>query len=200
MGRAFAGAVASVVLFGLSWFVVPPSHADQGVGVTLGSIVVEERLVPGGSWELARLGVLNTGDEPGPYEVTVSYADEANAKRPPAGWFEFSPARFDLAAGDSRMVEVRLTLPTGADAGEYFAYLEAHPVTSGEGVSVSVAAATKVSFTVKDASWLSAQRTRVNRWLDDNQLLIWGFVAVAVAALLYKYRSRFPWQIDVRRK
>jgi hypothetical protein len=98
------------------------------------------------------------------------------------------------------MVDVRLTLPSGADAGEYFAYLEAHPVTNAEGVSVSVAAATKVSFTVKDASWLEAQRTRVNRWLDDNQVLIWGLVAVVLGALLYRYRSLFPWQIDIRRK
>lgn len=192
---ALLGVVAVISGFGPQ-----VGFADRGVGVTLGEIVVEERLAPGGSWELARLGVLNTGDEAGPYEVTVSYADEATAKRPPAGWFEFSPARFDLAAGDSRMVEVRLTLPTGADAGEYFAYLEAHPVTSAEGVSVSVAAATKVSFTVKDASWLDAQRTRVNRWLDDNQLLVWGFVVVVVVALLYRYRNRIPFEVDVRRK
>jgi len=182
----------------LALHVAIPASADRGVGVTLGEIVVDERLAPGGSWELARLGVLNTGDEPGAYEVTVSYADEANARRPPAGWFEFSPSHFDLAAGDSRMVEVRLTLPTGAGAGEYFAYLEAHPVTSAEGVSVSVAAATKVSFTVKDASWLDAQRTRVNRWMDDNQLLIYAAIALAAIFFLYKHRDRIPF--EVRRK
>ena len=144
------------------------------------------------------MGVLNTGDEAGAYEVTVSYAEDANGKRPPAGWFTFSPARFDLTAGDSRMVDVRLTLPTGADAGEYFAYLEAHPVTTAEGVSVSVAAAIKVSFAVKDASWFAAQRTRVNRWIDDNQLLIGGVLAAGVIVLLYRKRHLIPF--EVRRK
>jgi hypothetical protein len=173
-------------------------YADRGVGVTLGEIVVEDRLAPGGSWELAHLGVLNTGDEPGAYEVTVSYADDAGAKRPPAGWFEFSPSRFDLAAGDSRMVDVQLTLPTGADSGEYFAYLEAHPVTDKEGVSVSVAAATKVSFTVKDAGWLEAQRTRVNRWLDENQALIFAGLAAALLVLLYMKRNLIPFEVRRR--
>jgi hypothetical protein len=173
-------------------------HADRGVGVTLGEIVVEERLAPGGSWELARLGVLNTGDEPGAYEVTVSYADDAGAKRPPPSWFQFSPSRFDLAAGDSRMVDVQLTLPTGADAGQYFAYLEAHPVTEKEGVSVSVAAATKVSFTVKEAGWLEAQRTRVNRWLDENQALIFAGLAAALLVLLYVKRNLIPFEVRRR--
>ena len=194
----WARGLSAALLATVAFLGAAATSADKGVGVTLGEIVVEERLAPGGSWELPRLGVLNTGDEAGAYEVTVSYAEGASGKRPPAGWFTFSPARFDLTAGNSRMVDVRLTLPTGAEAGEYFAYLEAHPVTSAEGVSVSVAAATKVSFTVKDASWLAAQRTRVNRWIDDNQLLIGGVLAVGVIVLLYMKRHLIPF--EVRRK
>jgi hypothetical protein len=68
-------------------------------------------------------------------------------------------------------------------------------VTNAEGVSVSVAAATKVSFTVKDASWLDAQRTRVNRWMDDNQLLIYGAIALGAIAFLYKSRHRIPFEV-----
>jgi hypothetical protein len=194
----FERLILAALLATLAFLSVANTSAERGVGVTLGEIVVEERLAPGGSWELPRLGVLNTGDEAGAYEVTVSYAEDSNGKRPPAGWFTFSPARFDLTAGDSRMVDVRLTLPTGADAGDYFAYLEAHPVTSAEGVSVSVAAATKVSFSVKDASWLAAQRTRVNRWIDDNQMLIWGAIAIGAIVLLYMKRHLIPF--EVRRK
>ena len=50
-----------------------PLYADRGVGVTLGSISIDERLAKGGGYSLPTLGVINTGDEAGEYEVVISY-------------------------------------------------------------------------------------------------------------------------------
>lgn len=152
-------------------------YADRGVGVNLGRIEIEEELTPGGAYGLPALGVLNTGDEPGDYEVEVTYLHDQPQRRPPAGWFELQPRRFFLDAGETRTVDVRLTLPTGAEPGDYFAFLEAHPVADGEGVTVGVAAATKVSFSVKPSSWLQAQRVQLNRWIDESQP--WSYLAAA---------------------
>jgi len=55
-----------------------------------------------------------------------------------------------------------------------------------------------VSFTVKDASWFAAQRTRVNRWIDDNQMLIGIALAAGAIFLLYMKRHLIPF--EVRRK
>jgi len=175
----------------------PPASADRGVGVTSSSIEVLQGLKPGGAYAVATLGVINTGSEPCEYELVVSHLDGQPERRPDAGWFDLAPSRFHLEPGASRNIEVKLTLPTGADAGDYFALLEARPVESGSGVTVGVAVATKVTFTVEPASWWSAQVTRLIRWLDDASP--WSYIVAGLAALAIliarlgpKYRLRLP--------
>jgi P pilus assembly chaperone PapD len=174
------------------------AQAERGVGVNLAEIRVDENLAPGGSYKLPSVGVINTGDESGAFEVSVIYLEGQTDARPPATWFQIQPAQFRLGPGETQQVDVRVVLPTGATEGKYFAYLEAHPVTNDAGVSVNVAAATKLSFTVAAASWLDAQRTRINRWLDENQkwLLLGGVALLAIIA--FKNRDRIPFEI--RRK
>ena len=150
------------------------AQADRGVGVSLGRIEIVDVLSPGAGYKLPALGVLNTGDEPGDYEVAITYRADQPEKRPRDSWFELQPRQFHLNAGESRSVDVHLTLPTGADPGDYFAYIEARPITEGEGVRVGVAAATRVTFTVKPSSWLQAQRLRINRWIDESEP--WSFI------------------------
>jgi hypothetical protein len=149
--------------------------ADRGVGVTAGRIEVADRLKPGGAYRLPPVGVLNTGDEPGQYEVEAGQPSAGGLKHAPASWFEFEPRRFFLEPGGGQEVSVRLVLPASAEPGDYAAYIEARPVIDGSGATIGVSAATSLTFSVKPSSWLAAQRLRVNRWMD--QLWPWSLVA-----------------------
>lgn len=177
------------------------AHADVGVGVNLGSIDIDDRLAPGGRYSLPTLGVINTGDEPGDYEVVISYLADQDEKRPPEDWFEFQPQRFFLEAGDSQQVNIRITLPNGAEPADYFALIEAHPVSTQEGVTIGVAAATKLSFTVKPSSQFAAWRLNVAHFFEDGTP--WSYVipsSLLALLLLYLLRRYFRLRLRVERR
>lgn len=159
------------------------SLAKIGVGVGLGKIQIDEKLSPGGIYKLPTLPVLNTGDEDGDYEVEVTYLSDQPELQPPTGWFTFTPQSFPLDAGGSQLVEVSLILPVDARPGNYFAFLEAHPKTKGEGVTIGVAAATKLNFTVKSAGVLGAAIERVRSLLENNAPVSYIIIAVGGAVL-----------------
>jgi hypothetical protein len=163
------------------------AQADVGVGVDLTQVEVTEVLEPGAGYQLPGVGVINTGDEAADYEVLVSYVEGQAEERPSAAWFDFSPRRFHLEPGDAQQVDVALDLPAGATPGHYAALLEAHPVVDAEGVSVGVAAATRLSFTVEPTGWFAAQRLRISRFLRDLEpwtYVVEGTLLVAVAGYL----------------
>ena len=171
----------------------PGVEADRGVGVNLGRIDVQDRLKPGGSYLLPGLGVINTGDEAGNYRLEVTYVEGQNQRRPPPSWLEFTPERFFLAPGQSRTIDIRIELPSGATPGDYFAFIEARPAAEAEGVTVGVAAATRLTFTVEPSSWLAAQRLRVSRFLRDIEP--WSYVVeglILAGALAYLGRRYSP--------
>jgi hypothetical protein len=181
---------------------VPGVQADRGVGVTLGRIDIDGRLSPGGRYSLPALGVINTGDEPGQYEVAVSYEADQPQRRPAESWFSFEPQRFLLYPREIQNVQIRLTVPTGASAGDYFAFIEAQPITSEEGVAVGVAAATKLSFNVKPASWLQAQRVWLNRVIDDAEpwsYLIPGMLLTGMMLFSFARFFRVRFRVERRR-
>jgi hypothetical protein len=192
---ALAGLVAALIATSLT-----AASAGPGVGVSPGVISVNDRLKPGGAYDLPALGVVNTGDVTHEYEVNVTHLERQTQRRPDEGWFSFSPGRFVLEPGQSEPVSIRLVLPTGAAEGEYFAHLEAHPIL-GADQSVGVAAATKLSFTVDESTWFAAQRVRFNRWLDDaSPWLYVGAAAALVAFLAYRYRDRYRLRSPIERK
>ena len=161
----------------------PPAHADVGVGVSLGNIKVEDALTPGGHYRLPTLSVLNTGSEPSQFEVVVSFAADQREKRPPQDWFAFTPQRFPLAPSEAQAVAISLDLPASAGPGAYFAFLEAHPIAERQGVSIGVAAATKLSFSIRPANVLQAWLFRLSQLIDESQP--WSSaVAVTVLAVL----------------
>ena len=177
------------------------SYAERGVGVNLGQIKIEDRLSPGGGYSLPALGVINTGDKYGDYEVVITYLEGQKESRPPEAWFNFNPNRFSLAAGDGQTVEIRLELPTGADPGDYFAFVEAHPLAENSGPSIGLAAATKLSFSVKPSNWFEVQAIRFNRYIDDSQP--WSYVipfAILVVLLLLLARRFFRVGLRVERR
>lgn len=157
--------------------------AKIGVGVGLGKIQIDEELSPGGIYKLPTLPVLNTGDESLDYEVEVTYLSDQSEFQPRAEWFTFTPQRFPLSAGGSQNVEVNLILPVDARTGNYFAFLEAHPVAKGEGVTIGVAAATKLNFTVKPSGVLGAAIERLRSLLENNAPASYIIIAVVGGVL-----------------
>ncbi len=176
--------------------------ADVGVGVNLGKIDIDDKLAPGGRYNLPALGVINTGDEPGDYEVVISYVADREEARPPADWFEFEPQRFFLEAGESQLVQIRIVLPSGADPDDYFALIEAHPVADEEGgVSIGVAAATKLTFTVKPSNLLAAWILQVENFIEDGEP--WTYVipiSLVLLLVLYLVRRNFRFRFGVERR
>lgn len=194
--KTFALALAAVAAL-----LAGTTNADVGVGVNLGSIDIDDRLSPGGRYRLPTLGVINTGDEPGDYEVVISYLADQDEERPPEDWFEFQPQRFFLEAGESQQVNIRITLPSGADPGDYFALIEAHPFSTQEGVTIGVAAATKLSFTVKPSNLFSAWLLQVRNFFDDGAP--WSYVipsSLLALLLLYLLQRYFRLRLRIERR
>ncbi len=138
-----------------------PSFAFSrlGVGVGIGKIKVDKPLKAGMIYDLPYLPVLNTGDEAGKYETSIEYHEgqEQNPKmglKPAKEWFRFEPQSFNLEPGQVQNVRIILALPTKVQPGNYFAYLEVHPLKKSEGgqTVIGIAVATKLYFTVAPAN------------------------------------------------
>lgn len=188
----------------LGWQVLLPAlaRADQGVAIDLGSIAIDERLSPGGRYRLPTMSVRNVGDEAGEYEVVISYLQDEPGSRAPAKWFSMDPQRFHLEPSESRPVSLHITLPTGAEPGDYNALIEAHPVREGEGVQVTAAAASRLTFTVKPSNAFSAWLLQIRRGIADYSpwsYLGFGLVLVAVAGFVARRNLRLGVRIERRR-
>ena len=176
--------------------------AKIGVGVNLGTIDIDEPLVPGGTYKFPSVGVTNTGDETSDYEMTISYHEDQDGQRPPRDWFTFTPATFTLDGAASKPVAISLTLPVNAPPGDYFALLEAHPIVSAQGgTTIGIAAATKASFTVGPASLFQALRQKISTIFKNTQP--WStvvLVIVALAVVLTIAKRFFSFSLSVKRK
>ncbi|KKK50698.1 hypothetical protein LCGC14_3122420 [marine sediment metagenome] len=182
-----------------------PMSADAqegvGVGVNVGSIEVDEPLLSGDSYRLPPVGVVNTGHVTADYSLHVTYREAQPELRPPEDWFDFDPDRFPLEPDQVQSVQVRVSIPGSAEPGAYFAFLEASPISEGEGVTVGVAAAVKLSFTVEPGG--GGDNPVVAAWnrFDDDAPVSYA-VAGAIAALLVLYLlwRRFPIRIRFERR
>ena len=188
----------TILLIGFPFF----ASASVGVGVNLGKIRIDEPLKPGGLYTFPVIGVINTGDEAGDYEFAVTYHQDQPELRPAQEWFNFSPDAFYLEAGESQNVTIQLALPVRMKPGDYFAYLEAHPVViSGPGTTIGVAAATKTYFTVVPANLWQAMIHRVSTFFV--LYAPWTYVVLTVvigSVLLALFRRFFSFQIGISRK
>lgn len=130
--------------------------ATLGVGVGTGKIQIDEKLKPGIIYQFPPFTVINTGDEPSGYEADISYHEKQSQLAPPKSWFIFSPQKFHLDPGKVQIVNVKLNLPIRVQPGDYFAYLEGHPVKKSQAgqTSVGIAAAAKLYFTVIPGNFL----------------------------------------------
>jgi len=132
--------------------------ATIGVGVGTGKIVVEDELKPGSVYRLPSISVINTGDEAGEYSIGIAYHQDQPEFEPPKSWFRFSPEVFSLEPQQLQVVDVTLDVPVNAIPGDYFAYIEAFPLSnSGEGsvTTIGIAAASKLYFEITPANVLA---------------------------------------------
>lgn len=183
--------------------------ADVGVGVALGKIRVEHPLKPGMVYEVAELPVLNTGNEAGDYEVTIQYHRDQPELPPPAEWFSFTPQHFSLEPAGVQKVRVVISLPLkGVKPGDYFAFLQARPVvekTVAGGVSISIAAASKLWFTVAPANFWQAVYYRVSYkvaafWAWATPWIWFVIVLICGAIIVLILKRFFHFQIPLRKK
>ena len=179
-----------------------PTDAKIGVGVGLGKIQVDEPLLPGGIYQLPSIPVLNTGDEEIVYEMDVTFQHEQPELRPEKDWIKFKPQTFTLPAGGSQTVAVELGLPLKITPGNYFAYLEAHPVAAGQvGVTIGVAAATKTYFTVKPANLWQAVIHKIVSFSTATSPTSYIIISVlAVVALIIILHKHFTVKLAIGRK
>jgi hypothetical protein len=140
-----------------------PVQAKIGVGVGVGKIVVDQILRPGIIYTLPSLPVINTGTDESEYEVVISFSENQGELRPELKWFKFNPQKFILKANEIKQVGIIIDLPLKMEPGNYFAYLEAHPVVSegGGGAKVGIAAAAKLYFKVEPANFFQGMYYKV---------------------------------------
>ncbi|MFC1624769.1 hypothetical protein ACFL15_00085 [Patescibacteria group bacterium] len=139
------------------------SLAKVGVGIGTGKIYVDEKLKPGVIYNLPPITIFNTGTEISKYGVSVEYTREQSEKMPDREWFKFEPNTFTLEPGQTQAVSVKLNLPLKVIPGDYFAFLEGHPIVVTESgvTAVNIAAATKLYFTVVPANMVQGAYHRV---------------------------------------
>lgn len=192
--------VAAFVIAAASTLLVPgAAQAARGVALDLGRLDIAQKLTPGGGYRLPPLGVRNPGDEVTSYRIVVSHVQGQDGKPIPQDWVRVEPAELTLKPGKTTKVVARLSLPTGADPGDYEGLLAAQIVTKGKGAQVGAAAAAKLTFSVEASTWLGAQWHRLRTFLSGHEPWTWLIPALLAAALLgMQLRRRFALQV-VRR-
>ena len=195
MGSAARRAALLVVAGAGMLLLASPVGAGRGVAVDLGRIDIDQPLAPGGAYRLPELGVRNPGDERTSYRLKV-WPIRGAALAPPAGWFRITPERLTLGPNQIQKVQTRIVLPPGATAGDYAALLGPEIVNEESGASVGAAAATRLTFTVKQASTLEGWWNRFERWFGDHRpwtILVPALLLAAFAAdrLRRRYRLAF---------
>ena len=170
--------------------------ADRGVALDLGRVDVAQTLTPGGGYRLPPLGVRNPGDEVTSYRIVVSHVQGQEGKPVPADWVRFESTELTLKPGKTEKVQARLSLPTGADPGDYEGLLAAQIVTKGDGAQVGAAAAARLTFSVESATLLGAWWYRAKTFLSGHEPWTWLIPAILGTVLLGRQlRRRFSLQI-----
>lgn len=187
------------MLFVSGFVAVSTVFAKVGVGIGTGKIVVDEPLKAGMVNKLPSITVVNTGDVPSEYVLSVQYHQDQEELLPSRDWFVFSPEKFPLEPGAVQLVEISLRLPVAVEPGNYFAYLEAGPTSTDEsGASrVGIAAAAKLNFSIEPANIFMGVYYRITT--------LWSFyqpwssrVALACALLIGAALVRRYVKIELR--
>ena len=178
--------------------------ANLGVGVTTGKIEIDKPLKPGGLYTLPSLTVINTGDEAAEYGVSVEYKSDQPRMNPPKEWFIFTPSEFHLEPSQSQVIQVQANIPVKTVPGDYFAYLEGHPIrksNSAGGATIGIAAASKLFFTIAPANIFQGIYYRFLFLITTNAP--WSYVALAavgMAIIVALFKRFFSFNIGIKKK
>ncbi len=196
----FQARLSAAAVAVLAAFVLPgASSADRGVALDLGKLEIEQTLTPGGGYRLPLVGVRNPGDEVTTYRMIVSSVQGQAGIPVPGDWFDFEPNELTLEPGDTKKVDARLSLPTGADPGDYEGLLAAQIVSEGEGAQVGAAAAARVTFEVEAATLLGAYWHKASTWFSENAPWTWLVPAILASLLLaWQFRRHFAFRVEKR--
>jgi hypothetical protein len=193
------GLVASLLVLAGLQLCAGTASANRGVALDLGRLDVAQTLTPGGGYALPPIGVRNPGDVVTSYKLVVSHVQGQAGKPVPAAWFRFEPNEVTLKPGQTKKVQARLGVPTGANPGDYEALVAAQIVTEGKGAQVGAAAAARVTFAVESSTWLGAQWYRVRTFLSGHEPWTWLIPALLATALLaVQLRTRFAFRVERR--
>jgi hypothetical protein len=198
---------AVVIILGLVFLFPCLAIAKIGVGVGTGKIVLDQPAKPGLIYSLPVFVVINTGDEPSEYEVSIQHRENQPELKPPKDWFSFEPAQFYLEAGQTQSVQTKLSLPVrGASPGDYFAFLSAHPVikkSEGGATSIGVAAASKLYFTVAPANFFSGiyyRAVSLFKLYSPWSYVVSAIIIAALAVLLFRRFFSLNFGVSLKKK
>ncbi len=177
-------------------------EAKIGVGVGTGKIEVDEALKPGSIYRLPPISVINTGDVEGEYSLTITHRENQNEIKPDKEWFRFSPEKFPLQPGQIQVVDVTLDLPVKVVPGQYFAYIQAYPLSNNAdtgGATVGIAAASKLYFEVEPANMiLGIYYKALSLW---NYYAPWSQrIAITLGAVIVLVLTKKYLNIDIKVK
>jgi hypothetical protein len=190
--------LAAVVLLGIG-FGTGMARADQGVRIGPGRIDVQDTLLTGGTYHLPDLDVSNPGSETASYRMTVgAVAGQAGAPVDPS-WVSFSPATFTLGPGSAQAVATSVVIPAEARSGPYQTLLRAELVPSGGGLSLGAAAASRLTFSVAQATTLDSLVSGVRDALSAAGPWPGVLALVILVALLARFARR-RWSFRVERR
>ncbi|MEX2430338.1 MAG: hypothetical protein WD645_00285 [Dehalococcoidia bacterium] len=135
--------LAATLLASLAGALAGPLAAQTGLTVDPGHVEADQPLPPGGSYPLPAYTVSNGGSRDLTVAVTVSGRESAERSRPPADWFQVDTEELVVPGGQSRPVQVTVTIPPGAPEGSYavwFAFagtpVDAQGMSTGASVEV----------------------------------------------------------------
>ena len=190
-----------ILLLGLAVLLLSAgtASAERGVALDLGKVEIAQALTPGGSYHLPPVGVRNPGDDRTTYRMVVSSVAGQSRAPVPESWVHFSPGEVTLGPGQTRKVQPRLSLPTGADPGNYEGLLAAQIVTGGASTQVGAAAAAKLTFEVESTTLLGAWWHKLSTASTEHSPWTWLVPAVLASALVAsQLMRRFSFRVEKR--
>ena len=107
-----AAAAAAGVLAG-------PAGADVGAGIGADPILLPSTAMPGHSYSMTPVYVVNTGTEASRFQLVVERVRPNEDTTVPKQWVEFARNDFTLGPKETTTVPVKLTVPSDAKPGTY---------------------------------------------------------------------------------
>jgi hypothetical protein len=165
----------------------------RGVAVDVGIIRVDAPLDAGGKYELPPVRVRNPGAVSASYSLDIEPMPSDRIPAP-ADWFTVVPTTIHLVPGARQTTTTELTVPAGAEAGEYEALLVARLAGERGNARVGAAAGTRLIFTVAAPSSQEPEPTA------GTVSVLWLIaVMVAVVVVLGRTLPRYRLRVERRR-